>query len=160
MHQNSSLSRQVSPRLLNPCIDFASSAISTFICSVVSTPQMVLTDRIMSGTYANFLSAVLSIVSKEGIRGFYRGWLPAIVQKVPSYALTWMLFQQVKMGFLSLTGRAGTTMENTLLGGFAAAGACCVMIPVDTIKTRYANHFFFRFSFFPWMTSFASACIN
>ena len=33
-------------------------------------------------------------------------------------------------------GRAGTTLENTLLGSFAAAGACCVMIPVDTVKTR------------------------
>ena len=32
--------------------------------------------------------------------------------------------------------RPGTTLENTLLGSFAAAGACCVMIPVDTVKTR------------------------
>ena len=33
-------------------------------------------------------------------------------------------------------GRVGTTLENTIIGSFAAAGACCVMIPVDTIKTR------------------------
>lgn len=32
--------------------------------------------------------------------------------------------------------RAGTTLENTLLGSAAAAAACCVMIPIDTIKTR------------------------
>ena len=32
-----------------------------------------------------------------GIRGFYVGWLPAIAQKIPSYALTWMLFQQFKL---------------------------------------------------------------
>lgn len=32
--------------------------------------------------------------------------------------------------------RAGTAMENLVLGSLAAAAACCVMIPVDTIKTR------------------------
>ena len=55
-----------------------------------------------------------------------------------------------------MMNRPGTTMENTFLGSFAAAGkiqthsyteiyylflciyvgACCVMIPVDTVKTR------------------------
>ena len=32
--------------------------------------------------------------------------------------------------------RPGTTVENTFIGSIAAAGACCVMIPIDTIKTR------------------------
>ena len=71
-----------------------------------------------------------------GIAGFYLGWLPALVQKIPSYALTWMFFQQFKAAFSTWVGRAGTALENLLLGSFAAAGACCVMIPVDTIKTR------------------------
>jgi len=30
----------------------------------------------------------------------------------------------------------GTSLENTLLGSGAAAGACCIMIPMDTVKTR------------------------
>ena len=32
-----------------------------------------------------------------GISGFYKGWFPALVQKIPSYALTWMFFQQIKL---------------------------------------------------------------
>ncbi len=71
-----------------------------------------------------------------GPRGFYLGWFPALVQKVPSYALTWMFIQQLKLAFTALVGRGGTALENLLLGSLAAAGACCVMIPVDTIKTR------------------------
>ena len=106
-----------------------------------------------------------------GIHGFYLGWFPALVQKIPSYALTWMLFQQFKQvfytsycdffsssfsvislkvygwnswmlftqwiqAFLKWNERSGTTFENTLLGSLAAAGACCIMIPVDTVKTR------------------------
>lgn len=58
---------------------------------------MVLTDKIMAGRYDNFVSAIVNIAKNEGFLGFYRGWLPALVQKIPSYALTWMFFQQVKL---------------------------------------------------------------
>ncbi len=56
------------------------------------------------------------------ISGFYKGWFPALFQKIPSYALTWMFFQQLKLNFLSIMDRTGTTLENTLMGSFAAAG--------------------------------------
>jgi hypothetical protein len=36
-----------------------------------------------------------------GVGGFYLGWFPALVQKIPSYALTWMMFQQLKQVKLS-----------------------------------------------------------
>ena len=131
------LNSKVSRRILDPVLDFLSSALSTFVCSIVSTPQMVLTDRIMAGVYPNFLEGVQTIArSKEGISGFYVGWFPALVQKIPSYALTWIFFQQIKTAFFFAMQRTGNTLENTILGALAAAGACCVMIPVDTIKTR------------------------
>jgi len=128
--------KKVSPRIVDPILDFLSSAISTFICSIVSTPQMVLTDRIMAGLYPDFFSAIATIYRNEGVAGFYLGWMPALVQKIPSYALTWMFFQQCKVAFLRMMNRVGTSLENLLLGSLAAAGACCIMIPVDTIKTR------------------------
>lgn len=65
--------------------DFTSSAISTIICSIVSTPQMVITDRLMAGMYSSFPDSVASIFKSEGIFGFYRGWWPALAQKIPSY---------------------------------------------------------------------------
>ena len=55
--------------------------ISTVVCSVVSTPQMVLTDRLMAGVYPSFPVALQTIMKKEGIRGFYSGWWPALAQK-------------------------------------------------------------------------------
>ena len=65
--------------------DFAASTISTVFCSIVSTPQMVLTDRLMAGVYPTSMDAVKSILSTEGIAGFYTGWWPALAQKIPSY---------------------------------------------------------------------------
>lgn len=122
--------------ILNPLLDFLSSCVSTFICSIISTPQMVVTDRIMANVYPSLFTAVRRIYKTEGIRGFYVGWLPAIMQKIPSYALTWMMFQQLKIAFKNVKGRPGTAFENTCLGSAAGAGACSIMIPVDTIKTR------------------------
>lgn len=122
--------------ILNPMLDFLSSCVSTFICSIISTPQMVVTDRIMANVYPDLFTAIRRIYNTEGLLGFYTGWLPAIMQKIPSYALTWMLFQQLKATFKNVKGRPGTAFENTCLGSAAGAGACSIMIPVDTIKTR------------------------
>jgi hypothetical protein len=68
-----------------PALDFASSAISTICCSVVSTPQMMITDNIMAGNYPNLPSAVSGLYSNGGVVGFYRGWMPGLVGKIPSY---------------------------------------------------------------------------
>jgi Mitochondrial carrier protein len=65
--------------------DFLASTISTVFCSIVSTPQMVLTDRLMAGVYPSFAVALRSILSTEGLPGFYTGWWPALAQKIPSY---------------------------------------------------------------------------
>lgn len=73
------------PSRLDFLADFTSSTISTIVCSVVSTPQMVITDRIMAGVYPSFQSALKTILSTEGPAGFYAGWWPALAQKIPSY---------------------------------------------------------------------------
>mmetsp|Transcript_10186 Transcript_10186/g.17037 ORF Transcript_10186/g.17037 Transcript_10186/m.17037 type:complete len:416 (+) Transcript_10186:254-1501(+) len=116
--------------------DFSSSAISTVICSLISTPQMLLTDRLMAGVYPSFPYALKSVYRSEGIRGFYTGWWPALAQKIPSYGLTWMFFQQLKKSFEDVLHRVPDSTENFVLGALAAAGSVTVMIPMDTVKTR------------------------
>ena len=128
------LSRLMPRRVLESILDFLSSVVSTFTCSIVSTPQMVITDLIMVGRYKHFREAVYQIFSTQGISGFYRGWFSAILQKIPSYALTWVLFQHIKTLFLLLVCIPSSTFENIILGSLAATGACCAMIPIDTIK--------------------------
>ncbi|CAB9503780.1 adenosylmethionine carrier 1, chloroplastic/mitochondrial [Seminavis robusta] len=121
---------------LGPALDFMSSAISTVCCSVVSTPQMMITDNIMAGNYKNLPDAVRGI-GQGGISGFYaRGWWPGLVGKIPSYALTWTLFQQLKEVQRKLTGREATNMENSIMGCIASGTTVTIMIPMDTIKTR------------------------
>lgn len=129
------LSRIVPPKF-DIIADFTSSAISTVICSVISTPQMVLTDRLMAGVYPSFKVALRSIYRKDGLRGFYTGWWPALAQKIPSYGLTWMFFQQFKKTYERMTKSKPNGETNFILGALAAAGSVTVMIPMDTVKTR------------------------
>ncbi len=65
-------------KFLEAITDFTASAVSTVACSVVSTPQMVLTDRLMAGVYLSFPEALTSIFRSEGVMGFYAGWWPGM----------------------------------------------------------------------------------
>jgi len=119
-----------------PTLDFLSSAIATCACSVVSTPQMMILDNIMAGTYPNLVKATVGLSKDRGVMGFYTGWWPGLAGKIPSYALTWTLFQQLKRVNLRILHRTPTDIENAAMGCLASATAVCVMIPMDTIKTR------------------------
>ena len=118
-------------------LDFLSSSISTIACSVVSTPQMMITDNIMAGNYPNLKAACIGLAKTKGIGGFYAGWWPGLVGKIPSYALTWTFFQQLKKLRSSISPRqVATDAENSIMGCIASATTVCLMIPMDTIKTR------------------------
>lgn len=117
-------------------LDFLSSCVATFCCSVVSTPQMMITDNIMAGTYPNFSAAVTGLAKDKGVLGFYTGWFPGLVGKIPSYGLTWVFFQQLKRMQLQIMKREPFDIENSFMGCLASATTVCIMIPVDTIKTR------------------------
>jgi len=124
------------PSRLNFFADFTASAISTVVCSIVSTPQMVLTDRLMAGVYPSFPEALRVIWKADGFLGFYSGWWPALAQKIPSYALTWVFFQQLKRLHEDVLKTSPNTQTNFAFGAIAAAGSVAVMIPMDTVKTR------------------------
>ena len=72
-------------RNFGPGMDFLSSALSTVCCSVVSTPQTMICDNIMAGTYPNLISAISGLMKDRGVSGFYTGWWPGIAGKIPSY---------------------------------------------------------------------------
>jgi len=121
---------------IGPGLDFLSSSIATICCSVVSTPQMMITDNIMAGNYPNLVAATNGLYSNGGMMGFYSGWWPGLVGKIPSYALTWTFFQQIKRVRNSMSNRPAKNYENTIMGCMASATTVCIMIPMDTIKTR------------------------
>jgi solute carrier family 25 S-adenosylmethionine transporter 26 len=97
---------------------------------------MMITDNIMAGTYPNFLTAISGLTKEKGIAGFYTGWWPGLAGKIPSYALTWSFFQQLKEAQLRVFKRPPKDIENSIMGCMAGGLTVCIMIPMDTIKTR------------------------
>lgn len=96
-----------------------------------------LAKNIMAGNYPNLVSAIKGLYSNRGISGFYTGWWPGLAGKIPSYALTWTFFQQLKRIRSAVTNdRPAKNYENTAMGCIASAATVCIMIPMDTIKTR------------------------
>jgi hypothetical protein len=51
-------------------------------------------------------------------------------------ALTWTLFQRLKSAQRKIFVHEPTDLENSIMGSIAAATTVCIMIPMDTIKTR------------------------
>jgi hypothetical protein len=93
-------------------------------------------DNIMAGNYPNLPSAVSGLATSRGVMGFYSGWWPGLVGKIPSYALTWTIFQQLKLSHYKWTDRPANNIENSIMGCIASGTTVCIMIPMDTIKTR------------------------
>ena len=97
----------------------------------------MICDNIMAGTYPNLYVATKSLMQDKGFAGFYTGWWPGIAGKIPSYGLTWTLFEQVKRVRSRLShNRPATDVENSIMGCIASATTVCIMIPMDTVKTR------------------------
>ena len=118
------------------CLDFVSSAASTVCCIVVTGPITVISDNIMSGNYKNLPEAISGIAAQNGIEGFYAGWRPQLVAKVPSYAVTWVFFQRLKAIHNALFDRPLSNTENLAIGSLASGATVCIMMPLDTLKTR------------------------
>jgi Mitochondrial carrier protein len=72
---------------LGPGLDFLSSALATVTCSVVSTPQMMITDNIMAGNFPNLVASVRGLYSNGGIVGLYAGMRLCVC--VCSLSLSW-----------------------------------------------------------------------
>lgn len=50
--------------------------------------------------------------------------------------LTWTLFEQIKLARTRIFKRPAKDIENSIMGCLASATTVCVMIPMDTVKTR------------------------
>ena len=59
-----------------------------------------------------------------------------VVGKIPSYGCTWMFFSQLKRLHRAATDRDPDHWENWAMSTAASAAAVCLLIPVDTVKTR------------------------
>ena len=55
---------------------------------IFSVPQEVIKQRLITGVYTNFRTAIVQIWKTEGISGYYSGWRPTMSRHVPFVIVT------------------------------------------------------------------------
>lgn len=127
------------------CGPIVSSALGAAGSCIVSIPQEVIKQRLVTGVYTNFRSAVATIYKTEGVKGFYSAWRPTVARNVPMVVATFTAMDFLKHSRLqskrNLEENANrevslTVTENLLIGVASALIGSTLTHPVDVIKTR------------------------
>mmetsp|Transcript_23652 Transcript_23652/g.39032 ORF Transcript_23652/g.39032 Transcript_23652/m.39032 type:complete len:314 (-) Transcript_23652:88-1029(-) len=102
---------------------------------LASVPQEVIKQRLVTGIYPDFFSAVTTIYSAEGVAGFYTAWLPTVWRNVPFVVVTFTAFGELKRRRLNACGSL-SVVDNLKIGVSAALFAGVLTQPIDVVKTR------------------------
>lgn len=120
---------------VGPLLASAAGAISSCI---VSVPQEVIKQRLVTGVYSSFREAVATIYRTEGVLGFYSAWKPTVLRNVPFVITTFTTMDFVKRKILKKCHERKelTLLENMSIGIGAALVGVLVTNPADVVKTR------------------------
>lgn len=117
---------------------------------LISVPQEVIKQRLITGVYSNFREAATTIWKTEGILGFYSAWKPTVSRNVPFVITTFTVrdVMRIKLKMFKETTQKATsdgrgsqtaelsTADNLGIGIMSALLAGLVTQPIDVIKTR------------------------
>lgn len=107
---------------------------------IVSVPQEVLKQRLVTGIYSNFREAVSTIYRTEGLLGFYSAWKPTVSRNVPFVITTFTTMHFIERRLLAQRKKHErkelTEAENLMIGIGSAMMAIVVSQPFDVVKTR------------------------
>jgi solute carrier family 25 S-adenosylmethionine transporter 26 len=134
------------------CNPLLSSAAGASASCLVSVPQEVIKQRLVTGIYPSFRTAVTSIFNDEGLKGFYSAWRPTVLRNVPFVIITFTTMEYFKNHLIRRhnsekcsTGTVDARREhkeklsigeNVAIGMASALVAGIATNPVDVVKTR------------------------
>ncbi|CAJ0601334.1 unnamed protein product [Cylicocyclus nassatus] len=150
------LSRQVGPRLppgsasLRHSADFVCGGLSGCLAMTSAMPLDVIRTRLVAqagnSVYRGTTHAILHIWKKEGILGYFRGWIPSIAQIAPFTGLQFALYNL----FVDLWPKLVNHHESTgqlVSGAMAGTVAKTVLYPLDMVRHRLQMNGFTRQGF-------------
>jgi Mitochondrial carrier protein len=73
-----------------------SSALGAAASGIVSVPQEVIKQRLVTGVYGSFRDAVQMIYKVDGISGYYSAWKPTMMRNVPFVMTTFTAMELLK----------------------------------------------------------------
>lgn len=110
---------------------------------LVSVPQEVIKQNLVTGVYPSFRTAVKSIAAENGIQGFYSAWRPTMLRNIPFVVITFTAQDAMKNFLLSRTSakeedepKTLSVAQNVATGMASALVAGVITNPIDVVKTR------------------------
>ena len=110
---------------------------------LVSVPQEVIKQRLVTGVYTSFRQACSKIWQTDGILGFYSGWKPTMSRNVPFVITTFTSRDIIRGKILRYKQQQNknelaklTSWENAYIGIGSALIGGVVTQPIDVVKTR------------------------
>ena len=94
--------------------------------------------RAQTGQFKSAISAVQSIVAKEGVRrGLYAGYGSFMLRDLPFDAIEFVAYEQMKVAYRAIVaGRELNPAETSGIGAAAGVATAVLTTPLDVIKTR------------------------
>jgi solute carrier family 25 iron transporter 28/37 len=113
-----------------------SGCIAELAGSVLFTPMEVLKARLQisrSGEEGKLLYQLRHIAAKEGIRGFYRGYVMGIASYLPFNVIWWTTYGNIRRHM----SERSTGTQIACGAGVAAMVSAAFIHPLELVKTRY-----------------------
>lgn len=129
--------------------DFACGALSGCLAMTAAMPLDVIRTRLVAqkaghAVYTGTMHAVKHIWEKEGIAGYFRGWVPSVVQIAPFTGMQFALYNC----FMDLWPFNGYESAGALFSGaMAGTVAKTVLYPLDMVRHRLQMNGFERAGF-------------
>eukprot|EP00457_Paulinella_chromatophora_P009797 gb/GEZN01009871.1/.p1 GENE.gb/GEZN01009871.1/~~gb/GEZN01009871.1/.p1 ORF type:complete len:296 (-),score=21.21 gb/GEZN01009871.1/:41-928(-) len=129
-----------------PALDFVSGTAAQLVGSLAYVPRDIVLERCaidgqlrsgQVGPAGSSADALRTILTKEGVRGFYRAYIPHQIVWIPFNGLFFTALGRIKAFEDKQLGMDTTRYSVGLGNTFLAAGfAAAVTNPIDVIKTR------------------------
>lgn len=107
--------------------------------SVVRVPTEVVKTRMQTGEFKHALTALQSILRREGARGIFAGYGSFLLRDLPFDAIEFVAYEQFKKAYKSAVLQNTRDLnpgEHSIFGASAGAFTGLVTTPLDVLKTR------------------------
>ncbi|CAD6196150.1 unnamed protein product [Caenorhabditis auriculariae] len=133
---------------IRSCADFACGAASGCLAMTAAMPLDVIRTRLVAqsgkAVYHGTLHAMKHIWKKEGVSGYFRGWVPSVAQIAPFTGIQFALYN-VFMDVWPFQGHESTAA--LFSGALAGTTAKTVLYPLDMVRHRLQMNGFERKGF-------------
>eukprot|EP01135_Chromosphaera_perkinsii_P012111 Nk52_evm49s2579 gene=Nk52_evmTU49s2579 len=122
----------------SPYIHMTAASLGEVMACLVRVPTEIVKQRLQTGQYKSFGTAIRSISSTEGIAGFYRGFFSTILREIPFSLIQFPLWEYSKTVWSDVLkgGRPTDPWEGAICGSVCGGFAAAVTTPLDVAKTR------------------------